>query len=96
MELLMVICSSTLREELHKVMKENNIQYFTQIPEVYGSGKGGGTKLNTDVWPGINMLYYITTSEEQGKILKQWARKYKEAGVREGLKIFSLQMSEII
>jgi hypothetical protein len=42
------------------------------------------------------MLYYITTSEEQGKILKQWARKYKEAGVREGLKIFSLQMSEII
>ena len=96
MELLMIICSSTLREDLHRLMKDNEIQYFTQIPEVYGSGKGGGTKLNTDVWPGINMIYFITTDSDKVKVLKEWAKRYKEAGVREGLKIFSLQMNEVI
>lgn len=96
MEMLIVVCSSTLQDAVEDFFEQNGIASYTQVPEVVGSGQGGGTRLNNDVWPGLNTLYLIVPTPDQVAKLKTWAREYRQADVREGLKIFSIAAQEII
>ena len=96
MELLMIVCSATLSDDVESLFNKNGIKNYSLIPEAYGSGKGGSTRLNTDVWPGINLMYFVTTSPEKAEIIKQWAREYRKDETREGLKIFALALNEVI
>lgn len=96
MELLMIVCSATLSDDVESLFKNNGIHNYSLIPEVYGSGKGGSTRLNTDVWPGINLMYFVSAPPEQTAIIKQWAREYCREEIREGLKIFALALNEVI
>lgn len=96
MELLMIVCSATLSDEIEELLSSNDVQNFSLIPEVYGSGKGGSTRLNTEVWPGINLMYLVTTTPEKAEAIKHWARDYRKEETREGLKVFSLALNEVI
>ncbi len=94
MEFLMLICSTTLQEEIEEFFETHAIGSYTCIPSVYGSGKGGGTRLNTEVWPGLNMMYILTLDQEKYEKLKNWVARYRKNETREGLKLFSLAMKE--
>ncbi len=96
MELLVIVCSSTLRSTLLNHFERNGINSYTLVPEVFGSGKGGGTRLNDEIWPGANALFLVALDEDQSEPLKEWARQYRLDEVREGLKIFSLALKEIV
>jgi hypothetical protein len=92
----MIVCCTTLREKLQNFLKEIEVTSYTLVPEVTGSGQGGGTKLNTEVWPGINMMLFIQTTDQKSASIKEWIKKYKSQKVREGIKLFSLGMTEVI
>lgn len=96
MELLVIICSSTLQDSVEDFLEQVGIASYTRVPEVVGSGKGGGTRLNDEIWPGVNTLYLITPTPDQATALKAWVREYRQAEVREGLKLFSLNAQEVI
>lgn len=96
MELLMIVCSATLSDDIEDLFRKNDITNYTLIPEVYGSGKGGSTRLNTEVWPGINLMYLVTTLPEKAEAIKKWAREYRKDETREGLKMFSLALNEVV
>ena len=92
----MIVCCTTLRERLENYLHEIEVASYTLVPEVNGSGKGGGTKLNTEVWPGLNMILFVQTSEQKSAKLKEWIKSYKTRQVREGIKLFSLGLTEVI
>lgn len=96
MDFILIVSSATLQDEIASLFDDLKITGFTCIPEVTGSGKGGGTRLNDEVWPGENKLYMAAVTAEQSKALKDWVRAYREKSVREGLKLFSLAMTEMI
>lgn len=96
MEMLIIVCSATLQDEIDYLFEDLGIENYTHLPEATGAGKGGGIRLNNDVWPGNNSLYMIVVNEEQSERIKNWVRKYREREIREGLKLFSLPVNEII
>lgn len=96
MEFLIIVCSSTLQEEMNLLFEKLKITGYTLIPEAEGTGKGGGTRLNDETWPGENNMYLIAVTTEQATEVKAWVREYRKGVVREGLKLFSLAMNEMI
>jgi len=96
MEMLIIVCSSTMQDAVETFFEDAGITSYTLIPEVVGSGKGGGTRLNDEIWPGVNSLYLVALAPEPAAHLKAWARNYRQAEIREGLKIFSLNLQEVV
>jgi hypothetical protein len=95
-EFVMLICSATLQEDLEQLFRQNKIAAFSQIPTVYGSGAGGGTRLDTEVWPGMNLMYILALSPDKYAIVKDWVREYRSHRPREGIKLFSLCLKEML
>lgn len=93
MEMLIIVCSSTMQEAF---FEKAGISSYTRIPEVVGAGRGGGTRLNDEIWPGVNSLYLVCLPTEPAAALKTWAREYRRDENREGFKVFSLAVQEII
>ncbi|MBU1106597.1 MAG: hypothetical protein KKB51_08035 [Candidatus Riflebacteria bacterium] len=96
MEFIMLVCSATLQEELEQLFRKNQISAFTQLPTVYGSGDGGGTRLDTEVWPGMNVMYMLALAPEKYAIVKNWVAAYRSRQPREGIKLFSLALKEML
>ncbi len=96
MELVMLVSSATLQEEVEGLFYNLKITGYTHIPTVHGSGKGGGTRLDTEVWPGMNIMYFLAIDGDQFAQLKEWVVEYRKQKPREGLKIFQLAMKEMI
>ncbi len=96
MEFSIIVCSSTLEEELLQYFKHNNMSGYTVMPNAFGSGVGGGTRLGNDIWPGQNTVYFMCSTTEQMEGLIAWGKEYKAQSLREGLKIFNLALKEVI
>jgi len=96
MEFVMLVCSTTLQEDLEQLFRRNQISAFTQMPTVYGSGAGGGTRLDTEVWPGLNMMYILALPPEKYAIVRDWVAAYRNRPTREGVKLFSLALKEML
>ncbi|MEW6708617.1 MAG: PG0541 family transporter-associated protein [Candidatus Riflebacteria bacterium] len=96
MELVMIVCSATLQEDMENLFKKLETTGYTHIPTVHGSGKGGGTRLDTEVWPGMNLMYFVALEQSKYQVLKNWVSDYRKTRPREGLKIFNLAMKEML
>lgn len=96
MEFLILVCSATLQDDMIQAFEICKITEYTCIPQATGSGKGGGTRLNDEIWPGENYVYMVSADSERSARLKEWVRNYRSGSLREGLKLFSLEMKEMI
>jgi hypothetical protein len=96
MEFLIMVCSATLQDEIDMLFEELRITSYTHILEATGAGEGGGIRLNNEVWPGENSMYLVSASPEQTAKIKEWVRTYRKKEIREGLKLFSLPLNEVI
>lgn len=96
MEMVMLVSSATLQEEVEALFNKLQITGYTHIPTVHGSGKGGGTRLESEVWPGMNIMYFLAIDSEKYAQLKEWVLEYRKQKPREGLKMFQLAMKEMI
>lgn len=95
MEFLILVCSSTLQENVTQLLEDLAITGFTTLPHVTGAGTGGGTRLNDEVWPGENCLVLMAVSAAQAAAVMDWARAYRQGARREGLKVFSLALKDM-
>ncbi len=96
MEFLVIVCSATLQEEIDQLFESLDVTGYTHVPEATGAGVGGGIRLNNEVWPGENSMYMVAVDRNKATAIKEWVKKYREGVLREGLKLFSLQMTEMI
>ncbi|MBF0407368.1 MAG: hypothetical protein HQM10_08440 [Candidatus Riflebacteria bacterium] len=96
MEMLVIVCSSTLQDMMNDFLEKSGITSYTRVPEVIGAGLCGGKRLNDEIWPGVNTLYLIALQPDKAAGIKNWAREYRREEIREGLKVFSLNVQEII
>lgn len=96
MEFLIIVCSATLQDEINMLFERLEITGFTHLPQATGAGKGGGIRLNDEVWPGENSMYMIAVDKQQSAAVKDWVRRYRQEPLREGLKLFSLPLNEVI
>ncbi len=96
MEFLILVCSDTLQNEVEQLLEDLKVTGYTHTPQATGAGKGGGIRLNDEVWPGGNSIYMVAASPEQSAEIKSRVRKYRQQPLREGMKLFSLPLTEVI
>lgn len=96
MEFFFIVCSNTMGADVMLQFKKLEIQNFTQIPLVNGSGFGGGKKFGNDIWPGDNTAFFVVTETEKYEGIRDWVKEYREQGIREGMKLINLALKEII
>lgn len=92
----MIICSSTLEEEIMVFFKSNGITSYTVLPMAVGSGNSGGTRLDNEIWPGQNMVIMVCLHEKQHEVLRNWISEYRKQETREGIKLFNLGLKEVL
>ena len=96
MEFFFIICSTTMGADVMLQFKKLEINNYTQIPLVNGSGVGGGKKFGNDIWPGDNTTFLVVTETEKYEKLRDWVEEYRKQEIREGMKIINLSLKEII
>ncbi len=96
MEFLILVCSSTLQDEILNYLEAHQITGFTRMAPVTGSGQGGGTRMGDEIWPGENAVFFVALAGDKAAGLKKWVRSYRSGQLREGLKLFALPLTEVI
>ena len=96
MEFLMLVCSSTLQDEILNYFEAHQITGFTRLTQATGSGQGGGTRMSDEIWPGENAVFMIALAGDKAAGFKKWVRGYRSGPLREGLKLFTLPLTEVI
>jgi len=96
MEFLILVCSSTLQDEILNYFEAHRITGFTRLEQATGAGKGGGTRMNDEIWPGENAVFMVALAGDKAAGLKKWVRSYRSGPLREGLKLFTLPLTEVI
>ena len=96
MEFLILVCSSTLQDEILNYLEVHQITGFTRLASVTGSGQGGGTRMGDEIWPGENAVFFVALAGDKAAGLKKWVRSYRSGQLREGLKLFALPLTEVI
>ncbi|MFC1746309.1 PG0541 family transporter-associated protein [Candidatus Riflebacteria bacterium] len=94
MQMLMIVGSTTLKEEIEDFLKSAGLLFFTLIPYVLGHGKAGGPRFDDEVWPGHNSIYLLAVDETNKKLVNEWIKDYRKNEKREGLKLFSWKLQE--
>lgn len=96
MEFLILVCSSTLQDEILNYFEAHQITGFTRLTQATGSGQGGGTRMSDEIWPGENAVFMVAVAGDKAVGLKKWVRSYRSGPLREGLKLFALPLTEVI
>ena len=96
MEFFFIICSTTMGADVMLQFKKLEINNFTQIPLVNGSGVGGGKKFGNDIWPGDNTTFLVVTETKKYERLRDWVKEYRKQEIREGMKIINLALKEMV
>ncbi len=96
MEFFFIVCSTTMGADVMQHFKKLEINNYTQIPLVNGSGVGGGKKFGNDIWPGDNTTFFVVTETKKYEKLKAWVKEYRKQEIREGMKIINLALKEMI
>ncbi len=83
-ELLVVICSSSIEEEVTEELVQAGMRYYTKIPGLHGVGKNSEPKLDSHVWPGTNTMILVVEADEKItrliQVVKNLREKHREAG----------------
>lgn len=93
MKLLIIICESALEGQITKLLDEMEV-YYSKFHNVSGKGRTG-KKENNPIFPGINMIFYVGTTENNiSKIVNELDKIKKSYRKIPGCKIFSVDIEE--
>ena len=91
MKLLLIMSTDSHAPELREIIDEHEVQGYTEIPEVRGSGKTG-KRLGTRAFPGAGSIFFTAVDEDKAQELVDAVRDFCDrCQIGEGLRLFSLE-----
>lgn len=96
MKMLQIICDSGFEEYLLERLEKEGIKSFTKIEKALGKGNSSQPHMDSHIWPGFHVLYFIAVSDEDYNRIKQMLLEIKEKIKREGFKVFVYNILEEI
>ncbi len=96
MKLLLIMCPESLAPELREIIDRHEVQGYTEIPEVRGSGETG-KRLGTRAFPGVGSLFFTAVDEAKAQELLEAVRGFcEQCDMGESVRVFSLDAHEVI
>ena len=96
MKMLQIICDSGFEEYLLEKLEKEGIKSFTKIEKALGKGKSSEPHMDSHIWPGFYVLYFICVSDEEYDRVKPALLQIKERIKKEGFKVFVYNILEEI
>lgn len=95
MQMLMIICPDNRRAEVRNLIADHGEGAFSEIPNVFGSGKTG-KHLGTHTFPGKSVLIFVAIEGPKKDALIAALKTYHDTLYKgEGLRIFALPVESI-
>lgn len=96
MKMLMVLCSSASLEDAQKVIDEHEVEGYTTILDVQGSGVTG-KHLGSRAWPGTSSLIFAVLEDAKvERLLSALEELARGCSPGEGLRMFVLPVEQMI
>ncbi len=84
MKLLIFILDAALEDHLLKEFEAMGIQSWTKIPKALGRGTRSDPLLDTHIWPGYHVVYWVKVEDVEPlkPKLRELSEKYRHRGFR--------------
>ena len=93
--MLIVVYNDILDNAVREILDEMDVCGFTELEGVKGKGSSTGFHLGTPVYPDLNNMLFIIEDGETIQMLAERLKALKEEFPEEGLKIFTVPVSEL-
>lgn len=87
MKLVQVIYGNSIDDEVMETLTKLGIKKYTKVHNAIGQGGTADPHLNTEVWPGTNIMLMIVTDDDTKDRLLPALKALKEQYHRVGLKV---------
>jgi|Deesub1362A_J573_1020465.scaffolds.fasta_scaffold00030_29 nitrogen regulatory protein PII len=96
MKMLQIICDSGFEDYLLENFEKEGIKYFTKIEKALGKGSSSEPHLDSHIWPGFHVLYFVAVQDEKYDKIKKLLLKMKKELKGRGFKVFVYDIFEEI
>ncbi|MEI6970970.1 MAG: PG0541 family transporter-associated protein [bacterium] len=95
MKMVMIAYNEAIDSEVMELLDRHNVQGFTKWTKVHGKGRQSGPHLMTHVWSKGNNALMCCVSEEQAVTLLDGIRELRQTLGHDGIKGFSMPVSDV-
>ncbi len=93
---IFIVYNIAIDEEVTGALEELGIDAYTKWHQVLGRGHTSEPHLNTDVWPGLNMVAFLAIDDGLAPQVLEAVRNLRTSKLaREGIKAFQFALEEI-
>lgn len=94
--MLIVFVDAAHAEDVERILNEHELLGYSEIDGVLGKG-ATGRKLGSRAFPGSSTCFIAAVTPEcQGELTERLRELLRARGAEEGLKLFSLNVDELI
>jgi len=96
MKMLMILCSSARLEDAQKIIDGHQVEGYSEILDVRGSG-ATGKHMGSRAWPGTSSLIFAVLEDAKVEPLLVALKDLAEScTVEEGLRLFVLPVEQMV
>jgi len=96
MRLVVVMCAGEHLEEVRRIVDEHEVQGYTEIPDIPGSG-ATGRRMGTRAWPGTSSIIFTAVPDEMASRLIDDLEAYRaRCSPGEGIRAMVLPIDRMI
>lgn len=99
MKMLVVVYGKMLEEGILKLLEENEVKAYSEVPRVFGSGEAGRVE-DSRHYPGMNASIFVALPEEKIAALSAAFREFLKLKHDHGrpvpLRVFSIPCEQLV
>ncbi len=96
MKLIFLVYNISIEEDVRILLRDQQIEGFTQWPRLLGRGKSTGPRMDDNVWPGANSAIMAVVPDEKAPAFMAAIQALREGDARrEGIKAFQLPVEAV-
>lgn len=96
MKMFQIICDSGFEDYLVENLEKIGAKYFTKIEKALGRGSSSEPHMDSHIWPGFHVLYFVAVENEKYEKVKEVLLEIKENLKGKGFKVFVYDVFETI
>lgn len=95
MKIVMIVHNVAVGEEIDELLEGLGVRCYTKIPNALGRGELSEPHMNTEVWPGVNVITLVVVEDDRAREIMDSVRELRKTLGKEGVKGFLIPLEEM-